>query len=111
MTVVSRSLLIALAIVASAAGTARAGTLDPFRHHAAQHQTSLDPFRLAQAAPAPGTTAPVAAPSPAPSCRSDDDCSGERYCDAGSCKPIGTRTNIAYLYYREGSFREILLLY
>ena len=107
MTVVARtagSLLVALALVAGAAGMARAGTLDPFRHHSGQHQ-SLDPFKVAQAVP-PATPS-TGTPSPAPSCRSDDDCSGERYCDAGSCKPIGTRTNIAYLYYREGSFREI----
>ena len=26
-------------------------------------------------------------------------------------EPIPTRTNILYLYYREGSFKEVLLLY
>ncbi len=99
---------LALACVASAA---RAGTLDPF---ARAHGLHLDPFRkVADAAPA---SAPPAAATPAPapapkSCQRDEDCSGENICVESVCQPIQLRTNIAYLYYREGSFTEALGLY
>ena len=126
--------LLALACLAGATGTARASTLDPFRR-ASPAKASLDPFRVAQAEPPPptGASAPAAAPAPTPvpatpattqaspptptpptpprSCQKDDDCPEDNICQAQSCQPIRTRTNIAYLYYREGSFREILLLY
>jgi len=67
---------------------------------------------------ADAAAAPAAAPAPAPApssppraCQKDEDCPDESFCQANACQPITTRTNIAYLYYREGSFREVLLLY
>ena len=98
-----------------AASAARAGTLDPFaRAHGLAHGVRLDPFRQvadaspASAPPAAATPAPAAAPK---SCQRDEDCSGENICVENACQPIQLRTNIAYLYYREGSFTEALGLY
>ena len=77
----------------------------------------LSPFRVADAQPAaPASHAHRPAPPPAPAgpkaCQSDDDCPGENFCaERGVCEAIQTRTNILYLYYREGSFQEILGLY
>jgi hypothetical protein len=112
--------LLALACVAGAASGAHASGLDPFRRTASPRasSTSLDPFRVADAAPAPGAATPAPAsrpaapaPPPAQSCQKDDDCTGDNICENNVCQPIRTHTNIAYLYYREGAFREILLLY
>ena len=50
-------------------------------------------------------------PPPAQRCQRDEDCGGENICEAGACKPIQIRTNVLYLYYRDGAFREALLLY
>ena len=107
------ALLLVLAVAALAAKTAAASTLDPFRRTAAPHAVSLDPFRVADAAAAPAAApAPAPAPSSPPrACQKDEDCPDESFCQANACQPITTRTNIAYLYYREGSFREVLLLY
>ena len=69
----------------------------------------LDPFRKVAANDPPATPAPS---PPAPvRCAQDEDCKGENICVEGSCQPIEMRTNVLYLYYREGAFREVLLLY
>ena len=80
----------------------------------------IDPFRVAADAPAP--TAPAATPPRPPRrrprrpprprvCQKDEDCPEKNICEAGSCQPIKTRTNILFLYYKEESFTEILLVY
>src|SRR4029077_1889595 len=94
---------LALVCVASAA---RAGALDPFAGaRGVAHGVRLDPFRrLADAAPA---GAPSAARAPQrQSCQRDEDCSGKNICQQNVSQPIQLRTNIAYLYYREGNFTE-----
>ncbi len=133
--------LVSSLILVCVAGTARAGALDPFAHPPARGgSTRLDPFRRiaaddlpaapAPAAATPAEPAPVAAtpatPAPAPatpatpaapaapaaqSCQRDEDCVGENICQANVCQPIQLRTNIAFLYYREGAFSEFLGLY
>ena len=121
--------LIAVAIVTGSANVARATTLDPFRRVGMPPNPTLDPVRVADAAPASAapatdpaslplaaaTPAPAAAPAsatpPAPACQSDDGCPADHFCKAGTCQRIETRTNFFYLYYREGNFREVLLLY
>ncbi len=131
------TVLIACAAAGSAAAAERI-SLDPFRPDRAATDravsgqgsgaSALLPFRrVAQATPpaaeqtvtptptptptgaAPGTTTPVTATK---TCQVDDDCPAENFCgEQGICEVIQTRTNILYLYYREGSFREILGLY
>jgi len=90
--------------------------LDPF---APARRLSLDPFRkvadkLADATKvadnAPAAPAPAAAPA-AHSCQRDEDCTGENICESNVCQPIQLRTNVLYLYYREGAFTEFLVLY
>jgi hypothetical protein len=106
------ALLVSSLLLVCAAATARAGTLDPFGHASAK-PLRLDPFReLAanDAAPAPAAAAPTTAPAPQ-SCQRDEDCSGENICQANVCQPIQLRTNVAYLYYRDGGFTELLGLY
>lgn len=94
------------------AAPARAGvSFDPFKKTSAR--TALDPIRTAQQAPA---AAPAPAPGPAApaapqACSNDDQCPAETICEQGSCQPVHGSTNIAWLYYREGAFREILGLY
>jgi hypothetical protein len=123
-----RRLLLALAAFGvawvSGATPARAGvSLDPFRSAGAPSASTLNPFRLADQDPVPavgtpatgGTGAPATGGAPAApaarSCRRDEDCGGENICQANLCQAIQVRTNILYLYYREGSFKEALLLY
>jgi hypothetical protein len=121
--------LIALGSIAGAARTAGAATLDPFRAGPTKADKALDPFRVAQAGtaaspPKPTTTpaaastsAPTPAPAPAPAkppekaCQKDEDCSEGNICQANVCKAIELSTNLFPLYYREGSFKEIGLLY
>jgi hypothetical protein len=109
-------MVLAFAVAATAVRTASASTLDPFRRASTPRAASLDPFRVADAAPA--AAAPARKPAPAPSaapppkaCQKDEDCTDDTICEANTCQVIRTRTNIAYLYYREGAFRQILLLY
>src|SRR4051812_11568499 len=86
---------------------------------AAPPPVSLNPFRVADAQPAPAavpasaaTTTPVSAPPPRPlACTRDEECPAENICQNGACQAIQKRTNILYLYYREGSFLEVLGLY
>jgi hypothetical protein len=119
-----RRLLPALAVLGAAwvlgAAPARAAvSLDPFRSELAPAAPSLSPFRLADGepaattgnAPAPSAAPPAAAPPAARRCQRDEDCGGENICQANLCQPIQIRTNVLYLYYREGSFREVLLVY
>ncbi|HET6282830.1 MAG TPA: EB domain-containing protein [Polyangia bacterium] len=98
-------------------GTAVAkNALDPFRPAGSSGTSALAPFvAQAGAAPAgaPAATAPRA-PAAAPlgqACGRDDDCPDESICERGVCQAIQTRTNILYLYYQEGTFREVLGLY
>jgi hypothetical protein len=105
------------AILFAIEGTARAGIeLNPFRTAAAPAaRVKLDPFRaVADSAtpPAGGAATTPGPPAPAAkSCQRDEDCGGENICQANLCQAIQVRTNVLYLYYREGSFREALLLY
>ena len=118
-----------IALLLCAAGVAWAGSagatgLDPFRSIGSAGVPSLAPFRVAQtSAPAP-TPAPGGAATPAPAdkkagaaapspqtCSRDEECTGERICEDGICQAIPQRTNILYLYYRDGAFREVLGLY
>ncbi|HXT97863.1 MAG TPA: hypothetical protein VN853_16300 [Polyangia bacterium] len=105
--------LLTLSAVVCAAATAEAVTLDPFTPAAGPRAGHLDPFRkVADNAPAPTATATPTPASPAPrTCQRDEDCLGENICQANVCQPIQLRTNIAYLYYREGAFTEALGLY
>jgi hypothetical protein len=84
--------------------------IDPAWGHA---HVELNPFRKLAAndgaATAPATPA-ASAPAPV-RCQEDEECKGENICVDGTCQPIEMRTNVLYLYYREGSFREVLLLY
>ena len=59
----------------------------------------------------PATAPAIPAAPAAKSCQRDEDCGGENICQANVCQAIQVRTNVLYLYYREGSFREALLLY
>jgi hypothetical protein len=123
-----RRLLLALAAfgvawVSGATPARAARSLDPFRGvGGATASSPLNPFRLADQDPVPAAdptpatpAAPAAASVPAApaakSCQRDEDCGGENICQANVCQAIQVRTNILYLYYREGSFREALLLY
>ena len=50
--------------------------------------------------------------SPAPkACQKDDDCPEGNICQANACKAIELSTNLFPIYYREGSFKEIGLVY
>jgi hypothetical protein len=101
---------VSLLVVVCAAATAEAVTLDPFAPASGRRAAHFDPFRrVADNAPAPAAPAP--APATQRSCQRDEDCPGENICQANACQPIQLRTNIAYLYYREGAFTEALGLY
>ncbi|HEX2660395.1 MAG TPA: hypothetical protein VHU40_19075, partial [Polyangia bacterium] len=55
---------------------------------------------------------PAAAPPSAPvACQSDADCPDENICDHLTCRRIEHRVNVLYLYYQDGTFREIMFLY
>ncbi|HXU02253.1 MAG TPA: EB domain-containing protein, partial [Polyangia bacterium] len=125
----------ALVVVGCIAGTARTavgGTYDPFRTagKADGGERALDPFRrVAQALPVPPaeepakTTPPVKAETPtktpasapatpaAKSCQKDEDCPEGNICQSNVCQKIELSTNLFPIYYREGSFKEIALLY
>jgi len=81
--------------------------IDPLFRHA---RVGLDPFRTV-AANDPTPAAPAPPPAAPVRCQQDEECKGENICVEGTCQPIEMRTNVLYLYYREGSFREVLLLY
>jgi hypothetical protein len=113
---------IALWVVAAClvwAAPARAGvSFDPFKK-ASSTRAAFDPFRTAQAEPAPspapipGPAAPAASPAPAApkACTTDDQCPDGTICQNNACQPVQRATNVAWLYYREGSFLEVLGLY
>jgi hypothetical protein len=112
------SALLILGAVVLGARTASAGlSLDPFRRAGAPTTpAALDPIRVADATPAAPAkaTAPAAsssAPAAGKACESDNDCPDETICQQRTCQAIQASTNILYLYYREGSFREIAGLY
>jgi hypothetical protein len=123
--VVTATLTALILVLAAAGGASASGgraSFDPFRPAAPRPEApaaALNPFRVADAQPAapapavPAKPAAATAPAaPAKACQSDDDCPGENFCaERGVCQAIQTRTNVLYLYYREGSFREILGLY
>jgi hypothetical protein len=107
-------LVASLVVLVCVAGRARAGALDPFGHSPGP-TLRLDPFRKlaadAATTPAPVTTTAASA-TPAPrSCQRDEDCTGDNICQSNVCQPIQLRTNVAYLYYRDGGFTEFLGLY
>ncbi|MFL5306043.1 MAG: hypothetical protein ACJ8F1_12565, partial [Polyangia bacterium] len=98
-----RVLFIAAVLVCLGSSAWAKGAIDPVW---GSHPVKLNPFRkLAANEPAPAPAAP------AQRCQRDEDCGGENICEAGACKPIQIRTNVLYLYYRDGAFREALLLY
>jgi hypothetical protein len=108
-----------LGLVGLTSGRAQASIgLDPFRRAGSGSAPALDPFRVADAkatpapapAPAPAETKPPAAAAPK-ACRDDNECPDGTICQQNVCQAIQATTNILYLYYREGSFREILGLY
>jgi hypothetical protein len=118
MTAAARSvsaILLALGLVAGVGGgVARATTLDPFRRVGGPQAASLDPVRVADATPAPAAAAPAPASPAEPAakaCQNDDECPAGNFCQDGACRKIEKRTNFLYLYYKQGSFKEILLLY
>jgi hypothetical protein len=110
-------LLILVGLVVAAPGAARASVgLDPFRRTGAPSASvTLDPIRVADAAPAPASaTAPkpvATATKVAKACEGDADCPDETICEQKTCQAVQASTNILYLYYREGAFREIAGLY
>jgi len=125
--------LIALGCIAGAAGTVRAGTMDPFRAEArGAAPRGLDPFRrVAQALPAvppeeekpklpakPKATANPASTSTstpvapaAKSCQRDDDCPEGNICEHNACRKIELSTNLFPLYYHDGAFTEAAIFY
>jgi hypothetical protein len=123
--------LFVVGCIAGAAGTARAATLDPFRAaDLGKGDRALDPFRIAQALPAPmpdpeeakpkprpkpsSTTAPNAATptsATALSCQRDDECGEGKICKDGACEAIDLSTNFFPIYYREGTFKEVFFFY
>ena len=56
-------------------------------------------------------TATATTPVAPLACTTDLQCPDEHICEDGVCHKIEQRTNILYLYYREGTFQEILGLY
>jgi hypothetical protein len=110
-----RSIGVALIGVGVVLGVAegRAGAapnLDPFAKPRESSITGL----WAQGAAAPAAKPKAAAPAkPAvQACTTDAEClEEETICEQGACRRIELATNIAYLYYRKGTFREILGLY
>ena len=127
-----RAAPVLLCLVGIAAGGSvawGAPNLDPFQRSAAPRVSALDPVghghgvnpispispvaRIA-AATNPATTpppGPATAPGPL-ACTSDADCpEDETICENASCRRIEHRVNVFYLYYQEGSFREIFGLY
>jgi hypothetical protein len=62
-----------------------------------------------------GEAAAAAQPSTPPggrtACAGDAECPDESICENAFCRRIEQRVNIFYLYYQEGSFREVLGLY
>src|SRR4051812_39097784 len=106
------SAVVLVCLAAADAGAAGRSSFDPFRSDAGSG-AALSPFRVAQGA---GASTGAATPTPTPTtetrCVSDDGCPAENFCsEGGVCQVIQTRTNILYLYYREGSFTEVLGLY
>ncbi|HSZ83172.1 MAG TPA: hypothetical protein VLA14_12865 [Polyangia bacterium] len=113
-------IVIGLVLLGASAGRARASVgLDPFRRVGAgagapTSGVALDPIRVADADAKAAAAPPAAAPPPpkvAKACASDDDCPDETICQQKTCQAIQGTTNILYLYYREGTFREIALVY
>ena len=124
----------ACALVVVVARPAAAATMDPFRPTSGSASTSgskstrspLLPFRTAQApslpdlppdpppapapAAAPAATLTPAAPA-AKSCQKDEDCPTGNICADNVCRVPEPSTNVFPIYYREGSFREIMLLW
>ncbi|MDB4980103.1 MAG: hypothetical protein JWM82_855 [Myxococcales bacterium] len=106
-----------------ASATAHVG-LDPFKAGAgARASNAFDPFRVADAEAAPVSTpasipaasTPTPASTPAAprprACSSDAQCPDETICEQSVCSPVPSSINIAYLFYRDGAFREIFGLY
>jgi hypothetical protein len=116
------------------AGSARADkterALDPFRRVAqalpatppeaeAKPQPQPAPAKKPAAAPAAppaststATTTPAANPAPAAkACQRDEDCGEGNICQRNVCQPIELSTNLFPIYYREGAFKEIALVY
>lgn len=132
---ITLGLAVAASVVLAPAGPARASApvarLDPFAGslERAGAASPLSPFRptvggtslAATTGTGTGTTTGTAATPAAAgttgtssvtvSCERDEQCGDGAICDAGQCRPIERRTNILYLYYREGSFTEIFGLY
>ncbi|HVR62440.1 MAG TPA: hypothetical protein VMU50_11100 [Polyangia bacterium] len=102
------------AAILAAGARAQATGLDPFRPTGAgtgAGPTAPSPFRLAQASGgARPATPPAAAPAPR-ACTRDEECPSDGICEDGICQAIPQRTNILYLYYRDGSFVESFGLY
>jgi len=59
--------------------------------------------------PTAGTTAPRASAPVA--CSDDSQCPDEHICEQAVCRRIEHRVNVFYLYYQEGTFRELFGLY
>jgi hypothetical protein len=107
------ALLIVIAGVGAASGRARASVgLDPFRRlgAAAGDPLRVAPIRLAAAEPV-STPAPKPAPVARRACVDDSECPNDTICEQAFCQAVPTSTNIAWLYYREGTFREVLGLW
>ncbi len=101
---IKRLLFVAAVFVCFGSSAWAKGAIDPVWAHG--RAVDLNPFRKVAA----NTPAPAPA-APAQRCQRDDDCAGESICQGGACKPIQIRTNVLYLYYRDGAFREAMLLY
>jgi hypothetical protein len=103
------ALLVAGALTVGARSASAGIGLDPFRPDGTRAaRATLDPIRVAEAATPAAVPAPKAAPKV---CESDADCPDETICEERICQRIQTSTNILYLYYRDGAFREIAGLY
>jgi hypothetical protein len=107
--------LVVVGLVGALSGSARANLgLDPFRRAGAGASgvaldpIRVEPIRVADAKPSATPAPAVAAPR---ACESDNDCPNETICEQRTCQAVPASTNILYLYYRDGTFREIAGLY
>ena len=125
----------ACAFVVVVARPAAAATMDPFRPtsvgaaRAKSTRSPLLPFRTAQAPslpdqppdpPPPPLPLPLpprrprrrtAAAPAAKSCQKDEDCPEGNICADNVCRVPEPSTNVFPIYYSEGSFKEIMLLW
>ena len=71
-------------------------------------RSGVDPFRVAVEA---GGRKSAVAPAAPKACRDYAECPNDTICEQDFCQALQSSTNVAWLYYREGTFREVLGLW